>query len=45
MGRGRRSDGDGLVPAAIGIAVFDAMGVRMRRVPFTAERVKGTLAA
>ncbi len=25
----------GLVPAAIGNAVFDATGVRLRRVPFT----------
>ena len=34
----------GLVPAAIGNAVFDATGVRMRRVPFTPERVKQALA-
>ena len=27
----------GLVPAAIGNAVFDATGVRLRRVPFTPE--------
>jgi len=33
----------GLVPAAIGNAVFDATGVRLRRVPFTAERVKAAL--
>ena len=33
----------GLVPAAIGNAVFDATGVRLRRVPFTPERVKATL--
>jgi nicotinate dehydrogenase subunit B len=35
----------GLVPAAIGNAVFDATGVRLRRVPFTPERVKAALAA
>jgi hypothetical protein len=29
-----------LVPAAVGNAVFDATGVRLRRVPFTPERVK-----
>jgi nicotinate dehydrogenase subunit B len=33
----------GLVPAAIGNAVFDATGVRLRRVPFTPERVKKAL--
>ena len=33
----------GLVPAAIGNAVFDATGVRLRRVPFTHERVKAAL--
>jgi len=33
----------GLVPAAIGNAVFDATGVRLRRVPFTPERVKRAL--
>jgi nicotinate dehydrogenase subunit B len=33
----------GLVPAAIGNAVFDATGVRLRRVPFTAARVKAAL--
>jgi CO/xanthine dehydrogenase Mo-binding subunit len=35
----------GLVPAAIGNAVFDATGVRLRRVPFTPERVRKALAA
>jgi CO/xanthine dehydrogenase Mo-binding subunit len=35
----------GLVPAAIGNAVFDATGVRLRRVPFTPERVKAALDA
>jgi hypothetical protein len=34
----------GLVPAAIGNAVFDATGVRLRRVPFTPERVKAMIA-
>ena len=34
----------GLVPAAIGNAFFDATGVRLRRVPFTPERVKQALA-
>ena len=33
----------GLVPAAIGNAVFDATGVRLRRAPFTSERVKNAL--
>jgi nicotinate dehydrogenase subunit B len=33
----------GLVPAAIGNAVFDATGVRLRRIPFTPERVKAAL--
>jgi nicotinate dehydrogenase subunit B len=32
-----------LVAAAIGNAVFDATGVRLREVPFTAERVKAAL--
>jgi CO/xanthine dehydrogenase Mo-binding subunit len=31
--------------AAIGNAIFDATGVRMRRVPFTRESVKAALAA
>jgi CO/xanthine dehydrogenase Mo-binding subunit len=35
----------GLVPAAIGNAVFDATGVRLRRVPFTPQRVKAALDA
>ena len=34
----------GPVPSAIGNAVFDATGVRLRRVPFTPERVKAALA-
>jgi nicotinate dehydrogenase subunit B len=33
----------GLVPAAIGNAVFDATGVRLRRVPFAPARVKAEL--
>ncbi len=33
----------GLVPAALGNAVFDATGVRLRRVPFTPARVKAAL--
>jgi nicotinate dehydrogenase subunit B len=33
----------GLVPAAVGNAVFDATGVRLRRVPFTPARVKAEL--
>jgi nicotinate dehydrogenase subunit B len=31
------------LPAAIANAIFDATGVRIRRVPFTAERVRGAL--
>jgi CO/xanthine dehydrogenase Mo-binding subunit len=34
-----------LVAAAIGNAIFDATGVRIRQVPFTPERVKAALAA
>lgn len=33
----------GLVPAAIGNAVFDATGVRLRRVPFTPAGLKAAL--
>jgi nicotinate dehydrogenase subunit B len=33
----------GPIPAAIGNAVFDATGARLRRVPFTPERVKEAL--
>jgi CO/xanthine dehydrogenase Mo-binding subunit len=33
------------VAAALGNAVFDATGVRLRTVPFTAERMKAALAA
>jgi nicotinate dehydrogenase subunit B len=31
------------VTAAIANAIFDATGARLRRVPFTAERVKGAI--
>jgi CO/xanthine dehydrogenase Mo-binding subunit len=34
-----------VVPAAIGNAVFDATGIRLREVPFTAERVRAALLA
>jgi CO/xanthine dehydrogenase Mo-binding subunit len=34
-----------LVAAAIGNAIFDATGARIRQVPFTPERVKAALAA
>jgi CO/xanthine dehydrogenase Mo-binding subunit len=34
-----------VVAAAIGNAIFDATGARLRQVPFTAERVKAALAA
>jgi CO/xanthine dehydrogenase Mo-binding subunit len=34
-----------VVAAAIGNAVFDATGVRLRQIPFTAERVKNALQA
>jgi nicotinate dehydrogenase subunit B len=34
-----------LVPAALGNAIFDATGVRLREVPFTAERVQAALRA
>jgi CO/xanthine dehydrogenase Mo-binding subunit len=33
-----------IVAAAVGNAVFDATGVRIREVPFTADRVKAALA-
>lgn len=32
------------VPAAIANAIFDATGVRLRKVPLTAERMKEALA-
>ena len=31
------------VPAAIGNAIFDATGVRLRRAPFTPDRVRAAL--
>ena len=31
-------------PAAIGNAIFNAAGIRLRRVPFTRERVRAALA-
>jgi nicotinate dehydrogenase subunit B len=34
-----------VIAAAIGNAVFDATGARLRQIPFTAERVKAALAA
>jgi CO/xanthine dehydrogenase Mo-binding subunit len=34
-----------IVAAAIGNAIFDATGVRLREVPFTAERIKSALAS
>jgi len=34
-----------LVPAAIGNAIFDAIGIRLREVPFNAERVQSALRA
>ena len=34
-----------VVAAAIGNAIFDATGARIRQVPFTAERVKAALDA
>jgi CO/xanthine dehydrogenase Mo-binding subunit len=34
-----------IVAAAVGNAVFDATGVRLRQVPFTPERVRAALAA
>lgn len=34
-----------LVPAVIGNAIFDATGIRLREVPFTAERFKAALLA
>ncbi len=36
--------GQGPVPAAIANAIFNAVGIRLRRIPFTPERVKEALA-
>jgi len=33
-----------IVAAAVGNAIYDATGVRIRQVPFTPERVKAALA-
>ena len=34
-----------VVPSAIADAIYDAVGVRLRSVPFTPERVRGALNA
>jgi nicotinate dehydrogenase subunit B len=34
-----------LAPAVLGNAIFDATGIRLREVPFTAERVRAALRA
>jgi CO/xanthine dehydrogenase Mo-binding subunit len=34
-----------VMAAAIGNAIFDATGARLRQIPFTAERVKNALQA
>jgi CO/xanthine dehydrogenase Mo-binding subunit len=34
-----------LVAAAIGNAIFDATGARIRQVPFTSEQIKAALSA
>ena len=34
-----------LTAAAVGNAIFDATGARVREVPFTSERIKAALAA
>ena len=34
-----------IVAAAVGNAIFDATGARLREVPFTPERVKAALTA
>jgi CO/xanthine dehydrogenase Mo-binding subunit len=34
-----------IISAAIGNAIFDATGARIRQVPFTPERVKAALAS
>ncbi len=43
LGAGEGTQGP--TPAAIANAVFDAVGVRLRDVPFTPERVRGALRA
>jgi CO/xanthine dehydrogenase Mo-binding subunit len=42
MGAGEAATAPGV--AALGNAVFDATGVRLRTVPFTPDRVKAALA-
>jgi nicotinate dehydrogenase subunit B len=34
-----------IIAAAIGNAIFDATGARLRQIPFTPDRVKAALAA
>ena len=41
LGTGEGAQGP--VPAAIANAIFDAVGIRLRRIPFTPERVKAAL--
>ena len=41
MGSGEASQGP--TPAAIANALFDALGIRLRRIPFTPERVRAAL--
>ncbi len=43
--RGAGESLEGVVPAAIGNAVFDATGVRMRQIPLTPAKVRNALAA
>lgn len=43
--RGAGEETSAQTQPAIANAIFDATGVRMRRLPFTAERVKAALAA
>ena len=48
LAEGARATGAGetavtVVAAAIGNAIFDATGVRLRQIPFTPERVKSAL--
>jgi CO/xanthine dehydrogenase Mo-binding subunit len=43
--RGAGESLEGVVPAAIGNAVFDATGIRLRQVPLTAPKVRQALEA
>jgi CO/xanthine dehydrogenase Mo-binding subunit len=43
LGSGEATQGP--APAAIANAIFDALGIRLRHIPFTPERVKAALAA